>query len=121
MKLHDITLLILSSLTGVIGWSLPALLEGQIWFIIGFILAMFTPVTRVAIRTLISQCVSKDEVGSIFGLDAVIGAVSSSLVTATFDAIYKATLEIYASAFLLINAGLMLLTIPLNIFARIKL
>ena len=51
-----------SSLKGAIGWSLPAFIDGQIWFIIGFILAMFTPITRVAIRTLISQCVTSDEV-----------------------------------------------------------
>ena len=120
-KLHDATTLIIACVTGALGWSLPAFIKGQLWFILGFVLALFTPVTTVATRTLISRCVSPDEVGSIFALISVISAISSSLITAAYQAIYKATLETFPAAFLLINASFLLLTIPNNVFARNKI
>ena len=118
LKLHDASTLIIACVTGAIGWSLPAFIQGQLWFILGFVLALFTPVTTVCTRTLISRCVNPDEVGSIFALISVISAISSSLITAGYQAVYKATLETFPSAFLLINAGLLLLTIPTNLFLR---
>ena len=121
LKLHDATTLIVACITGAIGWSLPAFINGQLWFILGFVLALFTPVTTVCTRTLISRCVSPDEVGSIFALISVISAIASSLITAAYQAIYKATLETFPSTFLLINASLLLVTIPTNLFLRKKL
>ena len=105
----------------LIGWSLPAFIPGQLWFILGFVLALFTPVTTVCTRTLISRCVSPDEVGSVFALISIISAIASSLITAAYQSIYKATLETFPSAFLLINASLLLVTIPTNLFLRKKL
>ena len=87
----------------------------------GFVIASFTPVCTVGSRTLISRCVSPDEVGSIFALISVVSAISSSLITASYQAIYAGTIETFPAAFLVINASLMILTIPNLIYLRRKL
>ena len=85
---------------------------------LGFVIASFTPVCTVGTRALISRCVSNDEVGSIFALISVISAISSSLISAAYQAIYSGTLETFPAAFLVINASLIMLTVPNNLFLR---
>ena len=70
---------------------------------------------------MISQCVMGDEVGSIFALISVISAISSSLMTAAYNAIYSATIDIFPATFLVLNSSMMLLTIPNNLLLRKKL
>jgi hypothetical protein len=121
LRLHDATTLIIVCITGAVGWSLPAFIGGQMTFILGFVLASLTPVATVATRALISKCVAEDEVGSIFALVSLISAVSSSLITAAYQAIYSATLDTFAATFLVINASLLILTIPNNVYLRQRL
>ena len=116
--LHDATTLIIACIIGAVGWSLPAFVDGQTAFIVGFVLAVLTPVGTVITRSLISRCVNVNEVGSIFALISVISAVSSSAITAAFQAIYSGTLETFPAAFLIINSSFLLLTLPNNLYLR---
>lgn len=122
LKFHDATTLILACLTGAFGWLLPVFIAGQeLTFIIGFIIASFTPVCTIGVRALISRCVGPDEIGSIFALISVISAISSSLITAAYQAIYATTLDSFPAAFLVINAAFLLLTVPNNLLLRRKM
>ena len=69
----------------------------------------------------LSRCVEEDEVGSIFALISVISAISSSLMTAAYQAIYARTIETFPAAFLVINSSMLLLTIPNNFVLKKKL
>ena len=101
---------------------MPAIFKGQSWiFILGFVISSFTPVCTIGSRALISRCVSSDEVGSVFALISVISAISSSLISAAYQAIYSGTLDTFPAAFLVVNATLMILTIPNNLYLRKKL
>ena len=120
-KFHDATTTVIACIAGAIGWGLPALVNGEAVFIVGFVIASFTPICTITVRAMISQCVMGDEVGSIFALISVISAISSSLMTAAYNAIYSATIDIFPATFLLLNSGMMLLTIPNNLLLRKKL
>ena len=148
LKLHDALTLILACITGAIGkkltqillrissnsfkisfknrlfftgWTLPAIFNGQSIFIIGFVISSFTSMCTTVTRALITRCVNPDEVGAIFALIGIISAISSSLITAAYQAIYSATIEIFPAAFLIVNASFMLISIPNNIYLWKKL
>ena len=106
---------------GSVGWTLPAIINGDVFFILGFVIAMFTPVGTIATRSMISRCVNEDEVGSILALIAVLSAISSSLIAAAYQAIYAGTIETFPAAFLLINSTMLILTIPNNLILKKKL
>ena len=108
-------------IAGAIGWGLPAFINNEAVFIVGFVIASFTPICTITVRAMISQCVMSDEVGSIFALISVISAISSSLMTAAYNAIYSATIDIFPATFLVLNSSMMLLTIPNNLLLRKKL
>ena len=67
---------------------------------------------------MLSQVVSKDEVGKIFSINALIGAALGSSVSASYTKLYNLTLDTFPGAYLLVACGLVLLTIPINIILR---
>ena len=70
---------------------------------------------------MISKCVEENEVGRIFAVISIISAVSSSLITAAYQAIYSATLEVFPEAYLIVNAALFCLALPNNFILRKRL
>ena len=119
--LHSIYNFFFKLYLGSVGWTLPAIINGDVFFILGFVIAMFTPVGTIATRSMISRCVNEDEVGSILALIAVLSAISSSLIAAAYQAIYAGTIETFPAAFLLINSSMLILTIPNNLILKKKL
>ena len=67
---------------------------------------------------MVSKCVEENEVGRVFAVISIISAVSSSLITAGFQAIYSATLGGFPEAYLLVNASLFCLALPANFVLR---
>jgi PCFT/HCP family folate transporter-like MFS transporter 1/3 len=63
-----------------------------------------------------SKAVDESEVGKIFALFGLLGAISSSLIVAAYQALYAATLETFPGAFLLLNSALYLASVPINFF-----
>ena len=70
---------------------------------------------------MVSRCVEENEVGRIFAVISIISALSSSLITAAFQAIYSASLEVFPEAYLLVNACLFCMALPSNFFLRKRL
>ena len=62
---------------------------------------------------------SADEVGRIYSVLALFSAVSGSLVEAAFQKLYYGTKDIlYGGIYLLVLAGMLVGTIPVNIIIR---
>ena len=70
---------------------------------------------------MVSKCVEENEVGRIFAVISIISALSSSLITASFQAIYSASLNVFPEAYLLVNACLFTLALPNNFILRKRL
>ena len=63
----------------------------------------------------------ENEVGRVFAVISIISALSSSLITAGFQAIYSATLDGFPETYLLVNASLFCLALPANFVLRKRL
>ena len=70
---------------------------------------------------MVSKCVEENEVGRVFAVISIISALSSSLITAGFQAIYSASLDSFPEAHLLVNAILFGLALPANFILRKRL
>ena len=70
-------------------------------------------------RSVISRAVSADEVGRIYSVLALFSAVSGSLVEAAFQKLYYGTKDIlFGGVYLLVLAGMLVVTIPVNFIIR---
>ena len=119
---------------------LPALTPGgadnAVWFIVGSFICMLSPVNTIVTRfdktltlkkhcimiiarSIISRAVSPHEIGRVYSVLALFSAVSGSLVEAAFQKLYNSSLDILeGGVYLLVLAGLLLVTIPVNIIVR---
>ena len=70
-------------------------------------------------RAIISKSVGSGEVGRIYSVLSLVSAASGSLIEASYQSLYSATLNTFPGAYLLVNAGLLLLTIGPNILILI--
>ena len=70
---------------------------------------------------MVSKCVEENEVGRVFAVISIISALSSSLITAGYQAIYSASIEVFPAAYLLVNAVLFCLALPGNFILRKRL
>lgn len=113
--LHDATVATVACVTGAAGLTLPALVTDDWAMYAGSVIAMFGPAATISTRAMASKCVGEEEVGRIFAIFSLISATSSSLVYAAFQSIYRATLDSFLGAFLIVTAGLYLITIPNNL------
>ena len=93
--------------------------DNAVWFIIGSFVCMLSPVNTFVIRSVISRAVSPDEIGRIYSVLALFSAVSGSLVEAAFQKLYNSSLDILdGGVYLLVLAGLLIITIPVNLAVR---
>jgi len=67
---------------------------------------------------MVSKCVEENEVGRVFAVISIISALSSSLITAGYQAIYSASLDVFPEAYLIVNAALFCLALPNNFILR---
>ena len=67
---------------------------------------------------MVSKCVEENEVGRVFAVISIISALSSSLITAGYQAIYSASLDVFPESYLLLNAILFCLALPGNFMLR---
>ena len=84
-------------------------------------LAQFTSSTFNMIlffRSVISRAIPDQEIGRVFSVLALFSAASGSLIEAGFQKIYNASLEVFPGTYLLVLAGLVLITIPVNVVLR---
>ena len=65
-----------------------------------------------------SQAISSDEIGRIYSVLALFGAVSYSLVTAVFQKLYNLTLDTLPGTYLIVVSILMVITIPSNLIMK---
>ena len=129
--LSDTSLAILASTTSAIGFLLPALTdlgagpEGTTvwwrsgtfvlnWFTLGSFVCMLSPLTTITTRSVISRAVAASEIGRVYSVLALASAASGSLVEAGYQLLYSATIDSFLGSYLLLNAALLLLTIPIN-------
>lgn len=70
---------------------------------------------------MVSKCVEENEVGRVFAVISIISALSSSLITAGYQAIYSATLDVFPEAYLIVNAALFCIALPNNFILRKRL
>ena len=71
------------------------------------------------VRSTISRAVSPQEIGRVYSVLALFSAVSGSLVEAGFQKLYSSSLDILeGGVYLLVMAGLLLVTIPVNFIVR---
>ena len=66
-------------------------------------------------RSVISRAIPDTEIGRVFSVLALFSAASGSLVEAGFQKIYNLSLETFSGAYLTVLAGLVLITVPVNI------
>ena len=80
------------------------------------------PGNIICIRSIISRAVSPHEIGRVYSVLALFSAVSGSLVEAAFQKLYNSSLDILeGGVYLLVMAGLLLITIPVNLIVRLLL
>ena len=79
--------------------------------------SLHLPVMLSSFRSLVTQAISKDEVGRIFSINSLIGSILGSLVSSAYLKIYNLTLDTLPGAYLLVASALILLTVPLNLIA----
>ncbi|XP_059089162.1 proton-coupled folate transporter-like [Tigriopus californicus] len=115
-QLHDACVAIIACITGAVGMGFPALIEPSWAFFLGSFISSFSPAATIVVRSMASRCVEENEVGRVFAMISFISAISSSLITAAFQAIYSTTLNTFPETFLLVNAAFFVATIPNNIF-----
>ena len=65
-----------------------------------------------------SQAISSDEIGRIYSVLALFGALSTSLVTAAWQKLYNLTLDTLPGTYLIVVTILMLITIPTNLIMK---
>ena len=70
---------------------------------------------------MVSKCVEENEVGRVFAVISIISALSSSLITAGYQAIYSATLDVFPESYLIVNAALFCIALPNNFILRKRL
>ena len=70
---------------------------------------------------MVSKCVEENEVGRVFAVISIISALSSSLITAGYQAIYSASLDVFPEVYLIVNAALFCLALPNNFILRKRL
>ena len=71
---------------------------------------------------MISRAVTEDEIGRIYSFMALFSAASGSLVEAAFQSLYKSTIDVlYGGVYMLVLAGLLIVTIPVNIYIKMLL
>ena len=119
--LHDATVAIIACITGSCGQLLPVITQPAWGFYAGSILNMLSPAATITARTMASRCVETEEIGRVFAVISLQSAISSSLVTAGYQAIYSATLESFPGMFLVVNAIFFLITVPNNVYLRLRL
>ena len=67
---------------------------------------------------MISRAVPGDEIGRIYSVLALFSAASGSLVEAAFQALYSATISSFLGSYLCVLAGLLVITIPVNLVIK---
>ena len=67
---------------------------------------------------MISRAIPDGEIGRVFSVLALFSAASGSLVEAGFQKIYNLSLETFPGAYLLVLAGLVIVTIPVNLVQK---
>ncbi|XP_059097126.1 lysosomal proton-coupled steroid conjugate and bile acid symporter SLC46A3-like [Tigriopus californicus] len=67
-------------------------------------------------RSMMTKCISPDEVGKLYSFIAVIAAIMPILSNPAFRQLYNATLKTFPSAFLLFGAALSVIVVYLNFF-----
>ena len=69
-------------------------------------------------RSLVTQAVDPDEIGRIYSIFTLVGAILNSVAGALFQKIYNLTLDSLPGTFFLVVAGVILLAIPVNLVMR---
>ena len=100
---------------------LPAVFEPAWVFYLGSVVASLVPAATITARAMASRIVDGDEVGKVFAIISFISATSSSLMSAAFQGIYAGSKDFFPGLFLLVNAGLFLMTVPTNLVLWKKL
>ena len=118
LRLHDATLGIFVAITGAISMIIPAFVKYAWGMYVGIVVGCLVPAGTTLIRSMTSRCVEENEVGKVFSVISLMDAIGSSLVAAAYQEIYSATVDTFAGAFLLVNAGFFILTIPNNFYLR---
>ena len=65
-----------------------------------------------------SQAINNDEIGRIYSVLALFGALSYSLVAAAWQKLYNLTLDTLPGTYLIVVTILMVITIPTNIIMK---
>ena len=65
-----------------------------------------------------SQAISSDEIGRVFSVLALFGALSKSLGVAAWQKLYNLTLDTLPGTYLIVVTILMLITIPTNLIMK---
>lgn len=115
LKVPDPLITILACCASIVGFVLPAVQSNSSWFTVGSFICMFSPLTTVTTRAVLSKVVDGDEIGRIYSVLALFSAASGSLVEAAFQSLYSATLSSFLGAYLLVLAGLCGITIPVSL------
>jgi len=115
LKIRDPIICIMACALSTIGFILPAVTASSTWFSVGSFVCMFSPLTTITTRSILSSIVPTHEIGRIYSVLALFSAASGSLVEAVFQWIYSETLTSFPGAYLLVNAGLFVITVPVSI------
>ena len=132
MKLPDPYLAIISAGVSAVGFCLPAFTDRDVppeettvwlksgtfvlnWFSLASFVCMLSPVTTIATRSIISQTVPASEIGRVYSVLALFSAASGSLVEAGYQLLYSATISTFLGSYLVLNASLLVFTIPVNL------
>ena len=79
------------------------------------VIPILSPVTTIATRSIISQTVPASEIGRVYSVLALFSAASGSLVEAGYQLLYSATISTFLGSYLVLNASLLVFTIPVNL------
>ncbi|XP_023349851.1 proton-coupled folate transporter [Eurytemora carolleeae] len=115
LNIPDPVISIMACCSSIIGFILPAVTQSSTWFTVGSFICMFSPLTTIMTRAVLSKTVPGDEIGRIFSVLSLFSAISGSLVESVFQSVFGATADTFPGAYLLLLAGLLGLTIPVNL------
>jgi len=109
-KVHDATIGILATCSKVISLVVMSLAWNGWVLFLGACLGFLSAFAAIVIRSMLSKCVNKSDLGKIYSLLASLEAAVPLFASPLFTVVYTSTLETYPGTVFLVQAAIFLLS-----------
>ena len=119
--LPDTILILVSLALTSLAFTLTAFGDTFLWMLlVGFLFALNWPIEKIN-NSLLSKLVSKDEVGTVFSLLAVMSKCLDFVAKPLYGLLYRATVDTFPAAFLFVSLVFLVMIFIIFIFIHIKM